>query len=266
LGPERAFLVKKINQVLQNWPAGAVLTQPWIDAAGLSGRAAAKNAMSGNLIRLGGGAYARPGDKVTWEGGIVGLQYGESPPDLSFWPGGLTALHLAGFSHYVMLGRETLYLFGQPGRRLAKWFSDAEWGVNLQANQSNLLHRDSRIFTPYSPPGRDYQIHISSPEMAVLEWLHVLPNESLFGDTVVDTFGGLTTLRPGRLQSLLEACGSVRVKRVFLLLARNTGYAWYAHLDKSRVDLGKGKRQLVKGGILDKEYLITVPERFTHGF
>lgn len=257
--------MKKINRALQNWPAGAVATQAWLNAAGLSSRAAGKNAARGNLIPLGGGAYARPGDRLTWEGGVVGLQYDESPPDLSFWPGGLTALHLAGYSHYLMLGRERLYLFGQPGRRLAKWFSSRDWGVDLQVSQAIVVQRDSRLFLPYSPPGRDYQIHISCPEMAVLEWLHVLPNELLFSDTVVDTFSGLVNLRPKRLQALLQACNSVRLKRVFLLLARCSGHAWYAHLDKAQLDLGKGKRQLIKGGKLDKEFLITVPERFTHG-
>jgi hypothetical protein len=257
--------VKKINQAIQKWPAGAVATQAWLDAAGLSSQAAGKNAARGNLIRLGGGAYARPGDRVTWEGGVAGLQYNESPPDLSFWPGGLTALHLAGYSHYLMFGRERLYMFGQPGRRLAKWFSCRDWGVDLQVSQAIVVQRDSRLFMPYSPPGRDYQIHISCPEMAILEWLHVLPNELLFSDTVVDTFNGLVNLRPGRLQTLLQACRSIRLKRVFLLLARSSGHAWYAHIDKTRLDLGKGKRQLVRGGKLDNEFLITVPERFTYG-
>src|SRR5690554_8201546 len=60
----------------------------------MSGRDAAKHAQRGNLLRLGSGAYARPGDLLTWEGGVYGLQYSESPPELSFWPGGETALRL----------------------------------------------------------------------------------------------------------------------------------------------------------------------------
>ena len=34
---------------------------------------------------------------------------------------------------------------------------------------------------------------------------------------------------------------------------------WLAQLDKSAVDLGAGKRVLVKGGVLDPYYHITVP-------
>lgn len=55
---------------------------------------------------------------------------------------------------------------------------------------------------------------------------------------------------------------SVRVKRVFLLLARHSGHAWYSRLDLTRVDLGTGKRQLTAGGCLDKQFLITVAEQF----
>ena len=100
--------------------------------------------------------------------------------------------------------------------------------------------------------------------MAVLEWLFSVTNEQLFSDGVVDTFGGLTNLRPRRLQVLLQACTSIRTKRVFLLLARFFKHGWYSRLDISVIDLGRGKRQLVKGGALDKEYQITVPVRFAH--
>jgi hypothetical protein len=70
---------------------------------------------------------------------------------------------------------------------------------------------------------------------------------------------GLTSLRPSLLQTLLESCASIKVKRAFLYLAREAGHAWYERLDKTRIDLGKGKRMLVRGGRLDAEFMITVP-------
>lgn len=258
--------MRKINHILQQWPQGAVVTPSWLEGHEFSRRDAAKHAERGNLIRIGAGAYARTGDKLTWEGGVFGLQYGEKPPKLSFWPGGITALSLAGYSHYLMLRRETLQLFGSPRVRFSKWFIEHDWGVDLDLNRAKLFESDEyRLFDAYIPPGRDYHIHISCPEMAILEWLHVMPNQLLFSDVVVDTLGGLTNLRPRRLQRLLEVCVSVRVKRVFLLLARYSGHNWYARLDPAVMDLGKGKRQLIQGGKLDKEYQLTVPERFTHG-
>ena len=47
-------------------------------------------------------------------------------------------------------------------------------------------------------------------------------------------------------------------------LAGNAGHAWYERIDFSRIDLGKGKRQISPGGRLDKAFLITVPESFAN--
>ena len=93
------------------------------------------------------------------------------------------------------------------------------------------------------------------------EW--PLTNELLFSSELVDTFNRLNTLRPRRLQALLAGCRSVKTKRAFLVLARHAGHAWYHRLETHSLDLGKGKRQLCKGGRLDKEYQVTVPEAFT---
>ncbi|OBX33913.1 hypothetical protein A8U91_02956 [Halomonas elongata] len=107
-------------------------------------------------------------------------------------------------------------------------------------------------------------MQVSIPERAVLEWIAVTPNKLLFSSELVDAFGGLNTLRPRRLQVLLEGCRSVRTKRAFLVLARHAGHAWYGRLEPRRLDLGKGKRQLCQGGKLDREYHVTVPEEFLH--
>jgi hypothetical protein len=49
------------------------------------------------------------------------------------------------------------------------------------------------------------------------------------------------------------------VKRLFFFLADRHHHAWLKRLDKNAVDLGEGKRMLVKGGKLDRTYQITVP-------
>jgi hypothetical protein len=49
------------------------------------------------------------------------------------------------------------------------------------------------------------------------------------------------------------------VKRLFLFFADRHGHAWRPKLDLARIDLGSGKRVLVKGGKLDPQYDITVP-------
>jgi hypothetical protein len=51
----------------------------------------------------------------------------------------------------------------------------------------------------------------------------------------------------------------VKVKRLFFFFADRHRHAWLNVLDRDAVDLGRGKRMLVKGGKLDPAYLITVP-------
>lgn len=73
---------------------------------------------------------------------------------------------------------------------------------------------------------------------------------------------GLTTLSPRRLQKLLEDCRSVKVKRLLFYFAERHHHAWLKKLERKSIDLGEGKRMLVKGGKLDKTYQITVPGDF----
>ena len=75
-------------------------------------------------------------------------------------------------------------------------------------------------------------------------------------------FEGLTNLSPRRVSILLADCRSVKVKRLFFFFAACHGHAWLKRIDRSKVDLGSGKRMLVKGGRLDAATQITVPEDF----
>lgn len=51
----------------------------------------------------------------------------------------------------------------------------------------------------------------------------------------------------------------MKVKRLFFYFADRHNHAWLKRLNKEAVDLGHGKRMLVKGGVLDPTYQ-TVPE------
>nr|WP_263429354.1 type IV toxin-antitoxin system AbiEi family antitoxin domain-containing protein [Nannocystis pusilla] len=89
--------------------------------------------------------------------------------------------------------------------------------------------------------------------------LDELPQHESFHqvDMIVE---GLRTLSPRRLQKLLVDCRSIKVKRLFFWFAERHRHAWLEHIDRSCIDLGSGKRLLVKGGKLDPKYLITVPK------
>lgn len=108
-----------------------------------------------------------------------------------------------------------------------------------------------------------YAITVSAPERAIMEVLYLIPAEESFEEAGL-LMEGLTTLRPRLVQSLLEQCHSVKVKRLFMFLAEACNHAWVKKLDLSKVDFGKGKRMIVKGGRLDTKYNITVPDTNPH--
>jgi hypothetical protein len=72
-------------------------------------------------------------------------------------------------------------------------------------------------------------------------------------------FEGLANLRPASLTRLLQECTSIKAKRLFFFFADRHAHAWAKRLDPAQFDLGSGKRQIVKGGRLHREFEITVP-------
>ena len=71
---------------------------------------------------------------------------------------------------------------------------------------------------------------------------------------------GLNNLRPAVVQELLERCKSVKVKRLFLYMADKASHEWFNHIMVAKVDLGTGKRAIVKDGVYIPKYEITVPK------
>ncbi|OZB19070.1 MAG: hypothetical protein B7X55_04085 [Rhodobacterales bacterium 34-62-10] len=84
-----------------------------------------------------------------------------------------------------------------------------------------------------SAAGMHLPIRYSSKERAVLELLDELPERESFHQ-VDALMEGLSDLSPRRLQTLLEACASVKVKRLFLFFADRHRHAWRSRLDVPR--------------------------------
>ena len=93
-----------------------------------------------------------------------------------------------------------------------------------------------------------------------MECLYLAPNTQPLLE-VYELMDGLNNLRPTSVQQLLEACTSIKVKRLFLYLAEKAGHQWLSYLDLERIDLGSGKRAIVKGGSYVPKYQITVPKK-----
>ena len=73
---------------------------------------------------------------------------------------------------------------------------------------------------------------------------------------------GLTTLRPALVQVLLEKCNSLKVKRLFLYMSEKNNHDWLKNLNIKKIDFGSGKRVIVKNGVFNNKYNITVPKEY----
>lgn len=181
------------------------------------------------------------------------------------WVGGLTAMRLHGLVHYLPLGQETLTLFGNPVTHLPKWFVNFNWGTQLLWQASDMLNPEKNSSLPslgmVQYPHQKIQLTISSQERAALELLFMVP-EHLSFDLAAEVLQGATSLSPRRLQTLLEKCQNIRVKRLMLFLGEYHQHVWFQRLDRSRITLGQGKRQIVKHGKFNRKYQITIPTHY----
>lgn len=246
----------KLKHLLALWPQGAVAVSRWLEALGVYQQLVHEYEKSGWVRRIGQGAYVRAGDSVEWTGGLRALQ---EQMKLPVHAGAKTALQMQGYAHFLPMGKGgTVSLFGAPGTRLPAWFRQYDWGPELRYSTTKLFADDPDAGLTKKQLAT-YAITVSAPERAIMEVLYLVPAEESFEEAVL-LMEGLTTLRPRLVQSLLEQCGSVKVKRLFMFLAESCNHAWVKKLDLSKVNFGKGNRMIVKGGRFDAKYFITVPE------
>ena len=104
------------------------------------------------------------------------------------------------------------------------------------------------------------KIKISTPVRAMMECLELAPKNFDLAEAYL-IMEGLTSLQPSEVQKLLEACTSIKVKRLFLYFSEVSNHTWFKYLDIDKLNLGSGKRSIVKDGIYNARYRITVPQK-----
>jgi hypothetical protein len=249
----------KINQLLQSQPQGIVLLSSWLAKHGYSYDLQQRYKKSNWLQPIGTGAVIRTGDNVGFEGAVYALQHqGNS----FIHPGGRTALALLGKAQYLPFQSSRAVLFGNSGERLPAWFKNHPWGVDIDYFQTSFLQTDTGL-TDYTV--KNFTIRISGAARAMMECLYMAPQKQSLMECF-EIMEGLNILQPALVQTLLQKCESVKVKRLFLYMAEKTGHKWFSYLDLTKIDLGKGKRSIVKNGVLVNSYGITVPKEMEeHG-
>lgn len=249
----------KINQLLSAQPPGTVMLSSWLVGKGYSHDLQQRYKKSHWLKSIGTGAFVRPHDKVGYEGAIYAIQ---EQGGLTIHPGGRTALSLLGKAHYLELSASRVVLFGGGGEKLPIWFTKNDWRVQISYHATAFLPAELGL---KEIELSNFSIKISGAMRAIMECLYLAPQKQELMECF-ELMEGLNNLVPKEVQTLLENCQSVKVKRLFLYLAEKADHAWFKQLDFAKVDLGKGKRSIVKNGVLVYKYGITVPKELeAHG-
>jgi hypothetical protein len=169
-----------------------------------------------------------------------------------------TALELSGYAHFLNLsGKETVWLFVEPGYRVPTWFKNYKWEAKIKLHAPKLFSKplpDTVTDKNWGP----FNTKISCPERAIMEFLELCPQEESLEHAKL-VMEGLATLRPKVAFELLEHCTSIKVKRLFLALADVCNHEWLKELNVKKIDLGSGKRILEADKGYHPEYQISIP-------
>jgi hypothetical protein len=248
----------------------------WLTQHGYSTSLRSQYVAAGWLEQPARGVYCRPRGSLSWQQVVISLQ---ALLGYSILVGGRTSLEAQGYAHYIPRELKEVHLYGPkppPG-----WLFKLPLGVRFIYHNDKRLFRTDASARPLTqledakdrsaksetssdhwtvqPWGQwDWPLALSTPERAILELLDELPRRESFHQVDMQ-MQSLANLRPRRMQQMLSACKSVKVRRLFFYFADRHQHAWLKRLDRTKVDLGQGKRMLVKGGKLDKTYQITVP-------
>ncbi len=235
---------------MQALRTNALLTATYLESLGISKQLRYKYVQSGWLESLASGVFTAPGRIPSWQDVVQALQ---EQLHLPIHVGAKTVFQLQNKRHY--LGHDKLYLFASPGVRLPAWVQAVTGSQDQKlVFYANKLMDDNKLGLSQ----QDGMI-VSSLERAAFEQLSLIGRTESF-DESYKLFETLTALRPDLVQALLEHCTSVKVKRLFLLFAERLGYGWFEKLKTAHLDLGKGARQLAKGGHYEAKYQLVVPE------
>lgn len=246
-----AIGLTKINSLLQKLPSGALYFGAWLNENGISYSLQRHYRNSQWLTAIDKGVMYRTGEKPTI---FSALSCFNSQLGKNFHIGAMSALEMRGFAHYIPLGRQTIVIYCPNNEWFPKWFSKYNWGVEVLKKYSEFSETGVTTINE-----NNFDVSVSSPERAFLESLDLAPQYYNLTD-LYQVMEMLNGLRPNLLQSLLEECKSIKIKRLFLYMAEKAGHSWLEDLDLSKIYLGIGKRAIVKNGVYVSKYQITIPK------
>lgn len=243
---------QKINVLLKLQPSGIVYLTSWLTQNGFSNQLINRYKKSNWFTSIGTGAMIRSGDNIGYDGAIYALQ---NQANLNIHPGGKTALSLIGRAHYLELSPKKVTIFGGGNEKIPSWFLKHNWGVKIHYYSSSFLPANLGLTEIEL---KTFSIKISGTARAMMECLFLSPRKQELLECY-QIMEGLNNLRPTLVQTLLENCSSIKVKRLFLYMAEKANHSWVKYINIEKINLGSGKRSLVKNGIFNSKFEITIP-------
>jgi len=242
----------KLNQLLQHWQSGGLFFSSWLKKNGYSDQLMQQYRKSGWFSLLSKGVMYRTGDKPS---SYLAISSYNTQMNKKFYVGAHSALELAGFNHYVPMGK-TVLMIGHPKQdKVPDWMMNTDSEYELKFFSTKIFARPQ--LTTFNKG--DCKILTSVPEQAFLECLLLAPNQYAYIDLFY-IMEQLTTFRSEVVQQLLENTYNIKIKRLFLYMAQKAGHDWFDRLDRSKIELGTGKQKLADNGVYLPEYLITIPK------
>jgi hypothetical protein len=241
-----------LNNILQLHQKGVPMTAKFMLEHGVSYELQRRYVKSGWFEKIAPGLLKRANDKVDWMGALSMLQSEENQIVL----GGKSALNFTGGLHYLYLGKMPLFLFGQSESLIPNWF------LNSVKKERSVVVKPSTIVN--SPKfdlvvvENGVKIKISNQIKALLEVMY-LANSKQDLIECNELMEAKFSLNPSHVQEALEKCISIKAIRLFLFFAKKNELPFFNTLDLKKINLGSGKRSLVKNGMLDKSFNLILP-------
>ena len=243
----------KINQLLFKLPKGAVVLSSWLVSEGYSYELQQQYRKSGWLKSIGRGAMVRSGDTPVLAAAIATLQ---NQANAAIHIGGRSALGLLGYAHYLEMNVKETTLFADRGVKLPDWIKKNTWDTVPKVYQTSILKAGAGL-VDYTEGAIGFKI--SGTTRSMMECLALCPHQFSLSEAY-ELMEGLSSLRPDHVQELLEQCSSIKVKRLFMHFAEKADHVWLKHIDLKEVNLGSGKRSIVKNGVLTAKYQLVLPK------
>jgi hypothetical protein len=247
---------RNLTQFIESAPTGFVFTNAWLERQGISSKLAWWYVRSGLLERIGTKAYKKAGDNIAWAGAVAALQ---NQMGLPLHVGGLTALQLL---RRPDKNAWQIMLFADLETRMPSWLGNGEWCVNFEIHRTSLFKNHDKLLGVSEQQIGGISIRLSGLERAAMELLYLTPKcQSLYDVMLI--MEKLQQFQPAMVQSLLENCNSIKVKRFFLYFAERYWHSLVPKLNLEKITLGSGKRVIGSGGRYryHPKYMLSLPEK-----